>query len=187
MCVKVAKTEDLKSTCCCCSVTMSCLFATPMDCSTPGFPVLHYFLEFAQTCLSSRWCHPTISSSVTPFSSRLQPFPASWSFLMSQWPKYWSFSSIRWPKYWSFSYSVSPSNEYSGFISYRIDWFDLLAVQGTLSRVFSSTAVQKHQFFSTQPSLWSNFHIHIWLLEKQQLWVNGSLLAKWHLCYLNTA
>ena len=65
---------------------------------------------------------------------------------------------IRWPKYWSFSFSISPSNEYSGLISFRIDWLDLLAVQGTL-RVFSSITVQKHQFFSTQPSLWSNSHI----------------------------
>ena len=65
---------------------------------------------------------------------------------------------IRWPKYWSFSFSISPPNEYSGF-SFRIDWFDLLAVQGTL-KVFSSTTVQMHQFFSTQPSLWSNSHIH---------------------------
>ena len=55
----------------------------------------------------------------------------------------------RWPKYWSFSFTISPSNEYSGLISCRIDWFDLLAVQG-LSRVFSNTAVQKHQFFSGQ-------------------------------------
>ena len=60
---------------------------------------------------------------------------------------------IRWPKYWSFS--ISPSNEYSGLISFSIDWFHLLAVQG-LSRVFLSTIVQNHQFFSTQPSLWSN-------------------------------
>ena len=58
---------------------------------------------------------------------------------------------IRWPKYWSFSFSISPSNEYSGLISFRIDWFDLLAVQG-LSTVFSNTTVQKHQFFSAQPS-----------------------------------
>ena len=55
---------------------------------------------------------------------------------------------IRWPQYWSFSFSISPSNEYSGLISFRIDWFDLLAVQG-LSRVFSNTTVQKHQFFGT--------------------------------------
>ena len=74
--------------------------------------------------------------------------------------------SIRWPKYWSFSFSISPSNEYSGLISFR---FDLLAVKG-LSRVFSNTTVDKYQFFSTQLSLWSNSHIHTRLLEKPQLW-----------------
>ena len=68
---------------------------------------------------------------------------------------------IRWPNYWSFS--MSPSNEYSGLISFRIDWFDLLAVQGT-PIVFSSTRVQKHQLFSAQPSLWLNSHIHTRLL-----------------------
>ena len=59
---------------------------------------------------------------------------------------------IRWPKYWSFSFNISPSNEYSGLISFRIDWMDLLQSKG-LSRVFSNTTVQKHQFFCTQPSL----------------------------------
>ena len=59
---------------------------------------------------------------------------------------------IRWPEYWSFSFNISPSNEYSGLISFRMDWLDLLAVQG-LSRVFPNTTVQKHQFFSAQPSL----------------------------------
>ena len=73
------------------------------------------------SCPLSLWYHPTISSSVIPFSSCLQSFPASRSFLM-----------IRWPKYWSFSFSICPSNEYSGLISFRIDLFDLLAVQGTL-------------------------------------------------------
>ena len=72
---------------------------------------------------------------------------------------------IRWPKYWSFNFSISPTNEYSGLISFRIDWFDLLVVQGTLKSLFS-TAVQKHPFFGTQLSLWSNSHIHTWLLEK---------------------
>ena len=66
---------------------------------------------------------------------------------------------IRWPNYWSFSFSISPSNEYSGLISFRMDWLDLLAVQG-LSRVFSNTTIQKYQFFGTQLSLWSNSHIH---------------------------
>ena len=65
---------------------------------------------------------------------------------------------IRWPEYWSFSFNISPSNDYSGLISYGTNWFDLLAVQG-LSGVFSNTTVQKHQFFSSQPSLWSNSHI----------------------------
>ena len=64
---------------------------------------------------------------------------------------------IRWPKYWSFS--ISPSNEYTALISFRMDWLDLLAVQG-LSRVFSNTTVQKHQFFMTQLSSQSNSHIH---------------------------
>ena len=66
---------------------------------------------------------------------------------------------IRWPKYWSFSFNISPSNEHPGLISFRMDWLDLLAVQG-LSRVFSNTTVQKHQFFSTQLSSQSNSHIH---------------------------
>ena len=70
---------------------------------------------------------------------------------------------LRWPKYWSVSISISPSNEYSGLISFRIDWFDLLAVQGTPDL---NTTVQKHQFFCAQPSLWFNSHIHTWLLEK---------------------
>ena len=70
---------------------------------------------------------------------------------------------IRWPKYWSFT--INPSNEYSGFISFRIDWFDLFAAQGT-SLESSSTTIQKHQFSSSQPSFWSNSHICIRLLEK---------------------
>ena len=74
---------------------------------------------------------------------------------------------IRWPKYRSFSFSISPSSEHSGLISFRIDWFDLPAVQGTFkSRVFPNITVQKHQFFGGQPSLWSKSHIHTWLLEK---------------------
>ena len=78
------------------------------------------------SCPSSRWCHPTISSSVAPFSSCPQSFPASGSFPVNQ------ALHIRWPKYWSFSFSISPSNEYSGLISFQVDWLDLLAVQGTL-------------------------------------------------------
>ena len=72
---------------------------------------------------------------------------------------------IRWPKYWSFSFSIGPSNEYSGLISFRIDWFGFLQSK-ELSRVLSNTTVQKNQFFSAQPSLWSNSHIHTRLLER---------------------
>ena len=79
-----------------------------------------------------------------PFSSCLQSFPASGSFPMSL--------CIRWPKYWSFSFSICPSNEYSGLISFRMDWLDLLAVQGTLKSLLNTT-VQKHQFFGTPLSL----------------------------------
>ena len=72
---------------------------------------------------------------------------------------------IRWPNYWSYSVSSSPSDKYSGFISFRIDQFDLLAVQEALKSVLQ-LQVWKRQFFSTQPSLRSNFHICTWLLEK---------------------
>ena len=72
---------------------------------------------------------------------------------------------IRWPKYWNFSFSISSSNENSGLISSRLDWLISLQSKG-LSRVLSNTTVQKHQFFGTQPSLWSNSHIYTWLLEK---------------------
>ena len=70
----------------------------------------------------------------------------------------------RWPKYWSSSFSISLSNEYSGLISFRMDWLDLIAIQGTLKNLLQyHTTIQKHQFFDTQPSLWSNSHIHTWL------------------------
>ena len=92
------------------------------------------------SCPLSWWCHPTISSSVIPFSSCLQSFPASGSVLR-----------IRWPKYWSFSFSISPSNDYSGLISFSMDWFDLLAVQGTLKTLLqhhsSKASVLWHSVF----------------------------------------
>ena len=81
---------------------------------------------YSNLCPLSQWCHPTISSSVIPFSSCLQSFPAAGSFPMSQF-----FLCIRWPKYRSFSFNISPSSEYSGLISFRMDWLDFLAVQGT--------------------------------------------------------
>ena len=98
------------------------------------------------------WCHPTISSFVAPFSSCLQSIFSNELAVC-----------FRWPKYWNLSFNISPSNELSGLISFRVDWLISLLSKG-LSRVFSSTTIQKHQFFGTQPSLWSNSHIHLWLL-----------------------
>ena len=72
---------------------------------------------------------------------------------------------ISWPKYWNFIFNISLSNEYLGLIFFRIDWFDLRAVQGTLKGIFNTT-VQKDQSFGVQLSLWSNCHIHRWLLDK---------------------
>ena len=80
----------------------------------------------SNSCPLSQWCPPTILSSVIPFSSCLQSFLVSSAFFNE------SVLYIRWPKYWRFSFSISPSNENSGLISFRIDWFDLLEVQGTL-------------------------------------------------------
>ena len=72
---------------------------------------------------------------------------------------------VRWSKYWSFSFSISPSNEYSGLISFRMDWLDLVAVQGTLKSLLQHHS-SKHQFFGAQLSSQSNSHIHTWPLEK---------------------
>ena len=100
----------------CCSVTKSYLtFCDPMNCSTLGFPVLHYLLEFAQTHV--HW----VGDAIQP--SHLRVFSKE------------SALCIRWLRNWSFSSSIGPSNEYSGLISFRIDWLDLLAIQGTLKNL----------------------------------------------------
>ena len=122
---------------------------TRLPCPTPG--------AWSNSCPSCRWCHLIISSSVIPFSSSLQSFPASGSFPMSQF-----FTSGGQSIGASASASVLPVNIQ--------DWFPLgltgwISSKG-LSRVFSNITVQKHQFFGTQLALWSNSHIHTWLLEK---------------------
>ena len=106
---------------------------------------------YPNSCLLSRWCHPAISSSVVPFSSCPQSLPASGSFPMSL------FLCMRWPKYWSFSLSISPSNEHPGLISFRMDWLDLLAVQGTLKSLLQhhnskASILQCSAFFTIQLS-----------------------------------
>ena len=123
------------------------LFATPWTAAHQAS--LSFTISLClNSCPMSHWCHPTISSCVIPFSSCLQSLPALESSSESA-------LRIRWPKYWSFSFSISPSSEYSRLISFRIDWFDLHAVQG-ISRLFSRTTIQKQQFLGSQHSLWSN-------------------------------
>ena len=117
------------------------------------------------SCPLSQWCHPIISSSVIPFSSCLQSFPVSGSFQGVE-----SVLYIRWPKYWSFSFNISPSNAHSGLISFRMDWLDLLAVQGTLKSLL--------QHHSSKASIlwWSAFftvqHSHPYMTIS---WKNHSL------------
>ena len=96
---------------------------------------------YSNSCPLNQWCHPISSSFVIPFSSCLQSFPASKELVLG----------IRWPKYWSFSFNISPSNEYSGLISFRMDWLDLFAVQGTLKSLLqhhsSKASVLRHSAF----------------------------------------
>ena len=113
----------------------------------------------SNSCPSSRWCHPAISSSVVPFSSCPQSLPASGSFPMSQLFA-WGSQSIR----VSALASVLPMNTQDWS---PLGWISWISLQSKgLSRVFSNTTVQKHQFFSTQLSSQSNSHIHTWPLEK---------------------
>ena len=121
-------------------------------------------------------CHPTVSSSVTLFSSCRQSSPAIRVF--SNEPAL----RIRWTKYWSFSFSISPSNKYSGLISFRIDWFDLLAIQGTLKSLLQNhsskaSILRRSAFFMVQFS-------HPYMTTgKLQLWLYRCLSPKWCLCF----
>ena len=107
----------------------------PMDFSTPGLPVHHQF--------------PGVDP-IQPSHPLSSPSPPALNPFQHQGFSNKSLLHIRWPKYWSFSFSISPSNEHPGLISFRMDWLDLLVVQGTLKSLLHNT-VQKHQFFSTQP------------------------------------
>ena len=97
-----------------------------MDCSMPGFPVHHQLPDLAQTYVHR------VSDALQPSHPLPSPFPPAFNLSQHQGLFNGSVLCIRWPKYWSFSFSISPSNEYSRLISFRKDWLDLLAVQGTL-------------------------------------------------------
>ena len=109
------------------SVTQLCqTLCDPMDCSTPGFPVHHQLPEFTQTHVYS------VSDAIQPPHPLSSPSPPTLNLSQHQGLLKWVSSLHQVPKYWSFSFNISPSNEYSGLISFRTDWLDLLAVQGTL-------------------------------------------------------
>ena len=135
------------------SVAQSCpTLCDPMNCSMPGLPVHHQLPEFTPTHVhqvgdANQPFHPLLSHSPPA------PIPPSIRVFSNE-----STLHMRWPKYWSFCFSISPSNEHPGLISFRMDWLDLQP-KG-LSRVFSNTTVQKHQFFGAQLSSQSNSHIH---------------------------
>ena len=110
----------------------------------------------SNSCPLSTCCHPIISSSVAPFSSCLHSFQHQGLFQ-------WIGLHIRCPKYWSLSLSLTSSNEYSGLISFRIDWFEILAIQGTLKSLLPQHSLKASIL---QPSLWSNSHICTLRLKK---------------------
>ena len=145
-------------------IRLLCLSLSPIVCSN--------------SCPVSWWYLPTISSSVTPFSSCPQSFLASGYFPMSQ-----LFALNGQSIGASASASVLPMTIQGWF---PLGLTGLISLQSKgLSRVFSNTTVWKHQFFGTQPSLWSNSHICTWLLGKPQLWLYRPLLAKWCLCFIS--
>ena len=128
------------------SVAQFCLtLCDPMDCSMPGLPVHFQLPEFTQTHV--HW----VSDAIQPSHPLSSPSPPAFNLSQHQSLFKWVSSCIRWPKYWSFSFSISPSNEYSGWISFRMHWLDLLAVQGTLKSLLqhhsSKASILQHSAF----------------------------------------
>ena len=143
--------------CCCCSLVANLgpTLCDPINFSILGFPVLYCIPRvWSNTCPLSQWCYPNISCSVISFSSCLQSFPVSGPFPMC-WLSVSGGQSIG----VSASASVLPRNGNQGWFPLGLTGLISLQSKG-LSRVFSSTTIQKHQFFSDQPSLWSNSHMH---------------------------
>ena len=148
---------------CCCSDAKCLTFCNPMDCSTPGLPVHHQLPEFIQAHV--RWVGDAIQPSHSLASLLLPPsILPSIRVFANEWAL-----SIRWPKYWSFSFSISSFNEYSGLISFRIDWLDLLAVHGTLK-----THLQHHSSKASN-SLAFSFLYSPTLTSIHDYWKNHSL------------
>ena len=143
----------------CCSVAQSCLtLCNPMDCSLPAFLVLHCLLEFVQTHV--HW----VSDAIQPPHSLSSASPPAFNLFQHQGLLNELALDISWPEYWSFSFSISPHN-IQGWFPLGLMGLIFMLSKG-LSRVFSSTTVRKYQLLGAQTSLWYNYHIHTWLLEK---------------------
>ena len=163
------------------SVAQSCLtLCDSPDCSTPGLPVHHQLLEFTQTHVHR------VGAAIQPshpLSSFLTPFPPALNLSQHQGLSKWVSSSLRWPKYWNFCFSISPSNEYSGLISFMIDWFNLLAIQGTLKSL-----LQHHS--SKTSILWCSAFFMVQLSHLYMRTGKNIALTKWnfirkvYLCFL---
>ena len=160
-----------------CSATQSCpTLCDPMDRSTPGFPVFHHLLEFAQTHV--KWVGDAIQPSHPLLPLLLLPFIfPSIRILSSE-----SAFRIRWPKFWSFSFSISSSSEYSGLISFRIDWFQLHAVQGTLKSLLQHHSLEASILWHSACFMVQLSHLHM-TSGKTIILTIWTFLAKWHLCF----
>ena len=150
----------------CCSVTQSCpILCDPVDCSIPGFPVLHHVWSLLKfMCIES----------VMPANHLILCLPLL--FMPSVFPNIWVFSNesvlhIRWPKSWSFSFNISLSNEYSGLISFRMDWLDLLAVQGILKTLLqhhsSKTSILQHSVLDYFEANHQPVGISVWISRRE--------------------
>ena len=143
----------------CCSFANSCLnLHDSVDCSTAGFPVLPYLSEFAQTHV--HW----VDDAIQPSYPLLPPSPPVLSLSQCQGLFQWVGSSHQVTKV--LELQLQHSSEYSGLISFRIDWFDFLTIQGTLESLLQHHRFETVNFFGAQPTLWSDSHISTWLLEK---------------------
>ena len=148
-----------------------------MDCSMPGLPVHHQLPELTQTHVHR------VSDAIQPSHPLLSPSPPAFNLSVIRDFSSESVLHIKWSKYWSFNFSISPSNEYSGLISFRMDWLDLLAVQGTLKRdsqegylwlvsiIFTVRLVpkedQKYSYGASLAVQWLRFHMPVWCGKKK--------------------
>ena len=149
------------------SVTQSCpTLCDPMDRSMPGFPVHHQLLEFTETHVHR------VGDAIQPSHSLLSPSPPTFNLSQHQGLLNESVLRIRWPKYWSFNFSISPSNEYSGLTFFRINWLDLLTVQGTLKSL-----IQHHS--SKASILWCSAFFTVQLSHPYMTTGKTIALTRW--------